>query len=225
VLKSQFKANIIVFYEGWSQIDYKSLSFDKIISSEPRISGKVPVESPSNWIMHLDNALLKNKVFFIDDYPEGCPTLPKYDFVAVGGSFDQLHNGHKKLLYVSGVTCRNELTVGITADSMLTNKTYSEEIQTFSKRFQLVRDFLMFIQPSLAMNLVEIQDPFGPTIVDEKLQALVVSSETISGAFKINEIRESKGMPLMDILVITRQDSAILSSTFLRKQKFLKSDS
>jgi phosphopantetheine adenylyltransferase len=112
--------------------------------------------------------------------------------------------------------------VGITADNMLTKKTHSEEIQKFPERFANVQNFLQLIHSTLSLNLVEITDPFGPAITDAKIQALIVSSETIAGGFKINEIRTSKNMKRLDLIVISRSDSAILSSTFLRKQRLLR---
>ena len=51
-----------------------------------------------------------------------------------------------------------------------------------------------------------IIDPFGPTITEPKIDAIVVSSETIFGAFKINKIRIEKNMRPLSILVSDRND-------------------
>ena len=74
------------------------------------------------------------------------------------------------------------------------------------------------MRPSLKTDVIEISDPFGPTITDERIDAIVVSSETISGAYKINEIRKSKGYPELSVGILRRADTATLSSTFIRKQ-------
>ena len=69
------------------------------------------------------------------------------------------------------------------------------------------------------LDIIELQDPYGPTITDETIDAIVVSSETIVGAFKINEIREGKGFQPLNILVTRRTDAASLSSTNIREQE------
>lgn len=224
VVKSHFGANIVVFYEAWSNIDEQSLSLDAVYSNQPQRIQASPKEiiNTNDLLSKFENSLKENKIIVVDDYPEGAAQLPTYNYVAVGGSFDQLHNGHKKLLYVSSLICLKELTVGITADNMLTKKTHSEEIQKFPERFANVQNFLQLMHSTLSLNLVEITDPFGPAITDAKIQALIVSSETIAGGFKINEIRTSKNMKRLDLIVISRSDSAILSSTFLRKQRLLR---
>ena len=52
---------------------------------------------------------------------------------------------------------------------------------------------LVRIQPNLAFEFVEISDPFGPTITEENLGAIVVSKETHSGGAAVNEERVKKG--------------------------------
>ena len=52
--------------------------------------------------------------------------------------------------------------------------------------------------------------------LDATIEALIVSSETIKGALKINEIRKEKGFAPLNILVSRRSNAATLSSTFVR---------
>ena len=40
-----------------------------------------------------------------------------------------------------------------------------------------MRRFLHAIKPSIALNIVTIDDPFGPTITEPDLDAIVVSTE------------------------------------------------
>lgn len=174
------------------------------------------------YFKSLEDGLQQNPdVVFLDAAYERMDVVPSFRYVAVGGSFDQLHNGHRKLLSFTAALCSERVTVGVTGDSMLASKSYQDMIDTFPTRYESVRSFLSQIKPSLELNIVEINDPFGPAITDPLLEAIVVSSETITGGFKINQIRQQKGMNLLKIYVLNRGDSAILSSTFLREQKFL----
>lgn len=68
----------------------------------------------------------------------------------------------------------------------------------------------------MQLRVEEINNPFGPPVVEEAFDAIVVSSETIAGAEKINEIRAQKGFRPLAVAVTRRLSAATLSSTFLR---------
>ncbi|KAI4136995.1 MAG: hypothetical protein LQ341_005336 [Variospora aurantia] len=75
-----------------------------------------------------------------------------HDAVAVGGTFDHLHIGHKLLLSMTalvtspviptGSTQRRSITVGITGDRLLENKKYREHLQDWRQRQSAVQAFL-----------------------------------------------------------------------------------
>ena len=152
-------------------------------------------------------------IYYFDDI---AGEIPVYSKVALGGTFDQLHNGHRKLLTLAAVSCTKELVVGITGDIMLQKKKNADQIASYEVRKQGVHHFLSAVKPHLTLDLCELSDPFGPTITDPFIEALVVSSETIPGAYKINALRVEKGYHPLVILVSRRSDAATLSSTFLR---------
>ena len=143
--------------------------------------------------------------------------LPVFNTVAVGGTFDRLHNGHRKLLTLGAGLCKETLVVGIMSDELLKKKALAELIQPFEQRAKVVVDFLAVIKPQLQVSIFQLKDPYGPTITDKSIEALVVSSETQSGVRKINEIRKEKEYPPLVGLVVRRDDISILSSTFVRE--------
>jgi pantetheine-phosphate adenylyltransferase len=102
---------------------------------------------------------------------------------------------------------------------MISKKSNSSQITSFKNRKLGVDNFLNFIKPNLNTNVIEIFDAFGPTITDPNLDAIVVSSETLNGAIKINKIRKEKGFNKLAILLTRRGEGYILSSTFIRKFK------
>jgi phosphopantetheine adenylyltransferase len=95
--------------------------------------------------------------------------------VAVGGTFDHLHIGHKLLLtmfaFVLGRRQASEtkpstLTVGITGDALLKNKKYADHLESWKRRQESVHDFLSSItyfgkSDDQRVQMQEINDP-GP---------------------------------------------------------------
>ncbi|PVH91637.1 pantetheine-phosphate adenylyltransferase family protein-like protein [Periconia macrospinosa] len=199
---------------------------------------------------------------------EKAPT--NHHSVAVGGTFDHLHIGHKLLLTMFAFVLGRQhpgddeprcLTVGITGDALLKNKKYVELVESWDDRRRSTHDFLSGIlhfgaaqdarirteefndpgpngravhvaYPSgLVIKYVEIQDPFGPTITDESISALVISLETRSGGKAVNDRRTEKGWASLEVFEVDVLDAEEeggkvvegfankLSSTEIRKRR------
>jgi pantetheine-phosphate adenylyltransferase len=155
-----------------------------------------------------------------------------YPVVALGGTFDHLHAGHKILLSMGAWTASRKLIVGVTDDALLVSKAYCEVLEPIQVRMDRVRTFLLRFKPSLEYDIVPISDVYGPTGWDANIQALVVSTETLPGAASIASRRESLGLPPLETFVIdvispTSSEldpkdiellkKAKMSSTFIRK--------
>ena len=70
-----------------------------------------------------------------------------------------------------------------------------------------------------------MEDPYGTTIYDADFDAIVVSEETEPTAVEINEIRISKGMKPLDIVVVSfvlAYDGNPISSTRIRSGEISK---
>jgi phosphopantetheine adenylyltransferase len=155
-------------------------------------------------------------MFFVDcEYQP----LPQFKKVALGGTFDRLHNGHRKLLSIGCGVCTGTLVIGVMGDQLLKNKTNANMITGFPARRDRVNDYVRAVKPDLPdVDIVELADPFGPALTDPDVEAIVVSSETISGANKINALRKERNFKELKVVVIRRSDVATLSSTFLRSR-------
>ncbi|KAL4254050.1 hypothetical protein ABKN59_002486 [Abortiporus biennis] len=137
------------------------------------------------------------------------PSLPPFlPVVALGGTFDHLHAGHKILLSMAAWIASEKLIVGMTDDALLVNKANKQVLQSLSTRISHVRTFLTSFKPSLQYQIVPINDVYGPTAWDPNIQALVVSRETLPGASMIESRRKEKSLPLLKTFVID-----VISST------------
>ncbi len=136
----------------------------------------------------------------------------KYNKVAVGGTFDKFHDGHKKLLSTA-FELGNHVEIGVTSDAFGGLK---GNIDSCEERMNNIKSFFSGYSN---FRIVSLEDVFGTTIYDDALDAIVVSRETEANAIKINEIRVSKDMEPLDIIVVSfvlAEDGNPISSTRIR---------
>ncbi|KAF7294815.1 CTP-transf-like domain-containing protein [Mycena indigotica] len=134
--------------------------------------------------------------------PAEVATLSRFPVVALGGTFDHLHAGHKILLSMGAWLASEKLIVGVTDDALLVRKAHAEVLESLSARITSVRTFLNTFRPGLVYDIVPINDVYGPTGWDPNIQALVVSKETASGAASIASHRAEHGLPALETFTI-----------------------
>ena len=137
----------------------------------------------------------------------------KYEIVAVGGTFDHFHKGHEKLLN-KAFEIGNYIMVGVTSNEFGGQK---GNIEPCSKRMSELEEFLQKFNSRYTVKRLE--EPYGPTVHDPQIDAIVVSRETEPVADKINEIRQKKGIKPLKIFVIgwvLAEDGKPISSTRIR---------
>ena len=136
----------------------------------------------------------------------------RYEKVAVGGTFDKFHDGHKKLLSTA-FEIGNQVEIGVTSDEFGGLK---GDIDSCEDR---IANLKSFFSDKSNFDVVPLEDPYGTTIYDDEIEAIVVSEETEPTAVEINEIRVSKGMMPLDIVVVSfvlAYDGTPISSTRIR---------
>jgi pantetheine-phosphate adenylyltransferase len=145
--------------------------------------------------------------------------MRQYRKVAVGGTFDQLHKGHKALLDEAFVV-GDKVAVGITSDSFVAKLGKQHRTASFEER---KRDVLAYLATQKLVDRVEIvplDDSFGLTITNQDLDAIVVSQETERIAWAINRKRESVGNKPLEVVVVTMipaENKVPISSTRIRR--------
>lgn len=136
-----------------------------------------------------------------------------YNRVAVGGTFDKFHYGHRRLIDIA-FEIGDFVVIGVTSNTFGGVK---GKIEPCHVRMSNLRGLLD--RKHQNYHIQELNDPYGTTITDESIDAIVVSEETEPTAFKINEIRKEKGMELLDIVTIgmvLAEDGIPISSTRIR---------
>ncbi|KAJ0016067.1 hypothetical protein NQD34_014357 [Periophthalmus magnuspinnatus] len=130
--------------------------------------------------------------------PEGTvEPMKTYNDVVVGGTFDRLHGAHRTLLNISCLLANRRFLIGVCDQAMLKKKVLKELIEPYSVRVQKLQEFLRDVKPSLEVEIVPLNDPFGVSVVDPLLECIVVSEETRKGGEAVNKKRIENGLPAL----------------------------
>jgi len=138
----------------------------------------------------------------------------------MGGTFDHLHEGHKSLIKTA-LSFSNSVVIGLTTEKLLKNKKAASKLEDYETRKRNLEDFIRTITDINRIQIIELNDIYGPPINEPEYDGIVVSQETYNVAKKINEIRENKGYkPLIIIVIpiIKDENDQKISSTLIREQ-------
>ncbi len=145
--------------------------------------------------------------------------MKKYNKVAVGGTFDELHRGHKALID-KAFEIGEKIVIGLSSDEFASKMGKPHKTATYAERLEELEAFLEKSGLAKRAEIVPLNDPYGLTISGKGLDALVVSKETESTAAKINKIRTEAGLPPLKIITISMvpaENSTPISTTRIRR--------
>lgn len=139
--------------------------------------------------------------------------------VAVGGTFDELHRGHRILLMKAFETGENVI-IGLSSDELVLKLGKPHVTATYEERKQILLRWLENLGLEMRADIIPLFDAFGSAVKDPEIEALIVSEETRPTAEKINDIRRKVGLPLLKIITINMvpaQNFKAISTTRIRQ--------
>jgi len=125
----------------------------------------------------------------------------KYKLVALGGTFDILHAGHRHLLS-EAFKLGDMVLIGVTSDQLVVTLDKKHRVRRFSRRVRDLDRFLKTRRWSSRARVAALRDPYGPASNREKLQALIVTKGTLASGRRLNRLRRRNGLQPLDLLVV-----------------------
>jgi cytidyltransferase-like protein len=144
--------------------------------------------------------------------------MKQFKKVAVGGTFDELHKGHKALLR-KAFEIGEKILIGLSSDDFASKMNKPHITATYEERLRELQAFLEELKAIHRVEVVPLNDSFGQTISDEGIDALVVSQDTEKTAEMINQKRVQAGilpLKIITINMIPAENETPISTTRIR---------
>ena len=147
-------------------------------------------------------------------------TKRKFDLVATGGTFDEIHIGHLALLS-KAFEVGDKVIIGVSSDDFASRvKRKGKLNHTYEQRVKNLHDTIgKQFGRQVKYTVAKLDNDFGPTVTEGCMDALVASSETASKGKEINNIRRINRLePILIIAVesLKAEDGGPISSTRIR---------
>jgi len=137
---------------------------------------------------------------------------------AVGGTFEDLHRGHKALL-MQAFEVGDRVVIGLTTNEFA-ERLKNRRVAPYAERLRGLEKFLEGRGLRARAEIAPLADRYGPAVEDASLDAIIVSEETRVYADEINERRREKGLPLLEVITVAMvlaEDGRPISTTRIKK--------
>ena len=138
---------------------------------------------------------------------------------ATGGTFDIIHRGHRALL-AAAVDNYDHVIIGLTSDGFAA-KRGKKPLNDYAVRLENLQEFIRSEFPGASCEISPLEDDFGPAVLREGIDYLVVSEETKEQGDVLNRMRSKRGLGPVSVLVVpmvNATDGTRISTTKIRNQ-------
>ncbi|MHA1711377.1 MAG: phosphopantetheine adenylyltransferase [Candidatus Freyarchaeota archaeon] len=143
----------------------------------------------------------------------------RFGVVVVGGTFDEFHKGHRALL-LKALEVGDRVLVGLCSDEFASRMKKPHRVATYEERLKELMSFFKEQGVLSRVEVVPLNDPYGVTLSQGCIEAIVVSRETEPRAHEINEKRKKRGLPPLNIITIEMvpaENHVPISTTRIRR--------
>ena len=143
----------------------------------------------------------------------------RFDLVATGGTFDEIHAGHLALLS-KAFELGNTVVIGVTSDDFATKRKGKNNINhSYEERVAKLREAIRDNFGNVMYDISKLDNDYGPVIISADIAALVASAETAKKGDEINRLRCRNGLTQIDVItvdIVRADDGKPISSSRIR---------
>ncbi|QMU53863.1 MAG: pantetheine-phosphate adenylyltransferase [Nitrosopumilus sp.] len=146
--------------------------------------------------------------------------MSQYALVAMGGTFDIIHDGHLALL-CRAFEISDKVIIGLTSDELAAKKGKTPN-NDYKKRFENLTSSISKKFQNNSFQISKLDDDFGPAVLEKGVEALVVSGETSNQGNVLNELREKKKLSPVQIITVSMilaKDGERISTTRIKNSE------
>ena len=149
----------------------------------------------------------------------------QFETVAVGGTFDELHKGHKMLLK-KAFQVSEHVFVGLSSDEFVTKMNKPHKTASYTERLDVLTYFLVKSKYKNRFEISPLHNSYGFTLCkDKNIDALIVSQETVKTGEIINKKRVEADLPPLHIIqidLVPADNKKPISTTCIRTNEIDK---
>lgn len=146
--------------------------------------------------------------------------MSKFKVVALGGTFDIIHKGHLALLQ-KAFSISSKVIIGLTSDELAAKKG-KKLLHNYSQRLELLKSTINKNFPNSDYEVSKLDNDFGPAVLEDTVEALVVSQETIGQGDILNKLRHEKqlsSVKIISIPMVLAKDGKRISTTRIKNSE------
>jgi|TARA_B100001105_G_scaffold92461_1_gene73577 pantetheine-phosphate adenylyltransferase len=146
--------------------------------------------------------------------------MPKFSLIAMGGTFDIIHKGHL-ILFANAFEISDKVIIGLTSDEFA-EKNGKTPIHKYDQRLKNLTSIIVEEFPDTIFEISKLNNNFGPAVLEEDVQALVVSDETSNQGNILNNLRFENNLPPVEIIVVPMflaKDGIRISTTRIKNSE------
>ena len=146
--------------------------------------------------------------------------MSKFKTVALGGTFDIVHKGHLALLE-KGFSISSKVIIGLTSDELAMKKG-KKLLHDYPQRLESLKSVLNKNFPNSDYEISKLDNDFGPAVLNNEVEALVISEETVAQGEVLNKLRSQRHLfpvTVVSVPMVLAKDGKRLSTTRIKNSE------